>query len=407
MKAATDSSVILLVDIDAFFPQVEQILRPELKGRPVIVGGRASDRSVVASASYEARARGVRTAMPIRQAQRLCPDATFLRGDFHTYARFSRAMTDLCRRYTPLVEPAAPGGRPPEAPHPARPSTERHGRRRREPPHRQDGLRLCQAERSGVGPAGIRGAVPRPPALERPAGRRPEDRRAPGPVQPPADRRPRADIRVDARRAVRPVGPGPGRAGARHRPHARRPLARRPEIHQPRDHLRDQPHRPLSHQGHALLPAGASLPRAAPHRPAGPHRHRQGSLRRLPDPRSQPQPADALGPRRRLLAGGGRPVRPNSHAAGGRAARRRKPVAFRPVGAADGPLRRDRLRPPHATRPATPAARGFIAASIASAGASASARSSPAAPSNSWKRTNATPTASASARPACRDSKTA
>jgi len=99
--------VILLVDIDAFFPQVEQILRPQLHGRPVIVGGRAEDRSVVASASYEARARGVRTAMPIRQAHRLCPEATFLRGDFHAYARFSRGMMDRCRRYTPLVEPTS------------------------------------------------------------------------------------------------------------------------------------------------------------------------------------------------------------------------------------------------------------------------------------------------------------
>ena len=107
MTTAANAPVIFLVDIDAFFPQVEQILRPELKGRPVIVGGRASDRSVVASASYEARARGVRTAMPIRAAQRLCPDAVFLRGDFHAYARFSRAMMDLCRRYTPLVEPAS------------------------------------------------------------------------------------------------------------------------------------------------------------------------------------------------------------------------------------------------------------------------------------------------------------
>jgi len=98
-------SAIFLVDIDAFFPQVEQILRPELAGRPVVVGGRVTDRSVVASASYEARARGVRTAMPIRQAQRLCPEAVFLRGDFHAYARFSQAMMDVCRRYTPQVEP--------------------------------------------------------------------------------------------------------------------------------------------------------------------------------------------------------------------------------------------------------------------------------------------------------------
>jgi DNA polymerase-4 len=103
--SAEPASIILLADIDAFFAQVEQILRPPLRGRPVVVGGLVTDRSVVASASYEARARGVRTAMPIVQAHRLCPDAVFLRGDYHAYARFSRAMMDLCRRYTPLVEP--------------------------------------------------------------------------------------------------------------------------------------------------------------------------------------------------------------------------------------------------------------------------------------------------------------
>jgi DNA polymerase-4 len=107
MEPSVNKSVIFLVDIDAFFAQVEQILRPELAGRPVIVGGLVTDRSVVASASYEARARGVKTAMPVAQAHRLCPDAVFLRGDFHAYARYSRALVDLCRRYTPLVEPVS------------------------------------------------------------------------------------------------------------------------------------------------------------------------------------------------------------------------------------------------------------------------------------------------------------
>jgi DNA polymerase-4 len=105
MEPSTQQPVIFLVDIDAFFAQAEQVLRPKLKGRPVIVGGLATDRSVVASASYEARARGIKTAMPIREARRICPDAAFLRGDFHAYGRFSDAMMDICRRYTPAVEP--------------------------------------------------------------------------------------------------------------------------------------------------------------------------------------------------------------------------------------------------------------------------------------------------------------
>ena len=107
MKSSTAQPVIFLVDIDAFFAQVEQILRPELRGRPVIVGGLATDRSVVASASYEARARGVKTAMPTREARRLCPDAVLLRGSYHDYARFSDTMVDICRCYTPLVQPVS------------------------------------------------------------------------------------------------------------------------------------------------------------------------------------------------------------------------------------------------------------------------------------------------------------
>jgi nucleotidyltransferase/DNA polymerase involved in DNA repair len=99
--------VVFLVDIDAFFAQVEQIMAPELAGRPVIVGGLVTDRSVVASASYEARARGVKTAMPLREARRICPDAVFLRGNFRAYARFSGDMMDICRHYTPLVQPVS------------------------------------------------------------------------------------------------------------------------------------------------------------------------------------------------------------------------------------------------------------------------------------------------------------
>jgi DNA polymerase-4 len=95
---------ILLVDIDCFFAQAEQVRRPELRGRPVIVGGEVTDRSVVASSSYEARARGIRTAMPIAEAARICPEAVFLRGDFALYAELSRRMHEVCLRHTPLVE---------------------------------------------------------------------------------------------------------------------------------------------------------------------------------------------------------------------------------------------------------------------------------------------------------------
>ncbi len=69
---------ILLIDMDAFYASVEQARRPELAGLPVIVGGSAASRGVVSTASYEARACGVRTAMPTAQAQRLCPQGVLL-----------------------------------------------------------------------------------------------------------------------------------------------------------------------------------------------------------------------------------------------------------------------------------------------------------------------------------------
>lgn len=95
---------LLLVDLDAFFASVEQLDHPEWRGKPVIVGGRSDRRGVVSTASYEARAYGVHSAMPSATAERLCPDAIWTSSHFDRYHELSAQVMGILKDESPLLE---------------------------------------------------------------------------------------------------------------------------------------------------------------------------------------------------------------------------------------------------------------------------------------------------------------
>jgi len=99
------NSTIMHVDLDAFFVSVEQVLNPELQGKPVVVGGRPGGRGVVAAASYEARAFGLHSAMPLKTASRLCPQAIFIEGSFPRYRDASQRFMAALADFSPFLEP--------------------------------------------------------------------------------------------------------------------------------------------------------------------------------------------------------------------------------------------------------------------------------------------------------------
>lgn len=104
MRAVRREASVLHLDLDAFFASVEQRDKPSLRGKPVVVGG-LGQRGVVATASYEARVFGVRSAMPTHEARRRCPQAAFLVGRFGAYHAASRQVMGVLRGLSPLVEP--------------------------------------------------------------------------------------------------------------------------------------------------------------------------------------------------------------------------------------------------------------------------------------------------------------
>lgn len=97
---------IIHCDLDSFFVSVERLVNSELKERPVLIGS-ASDRGVVASCSYEARKYGVHSAMPMKLALRLCPEAIVVRGDHDLYSQYSKIVTEILEGSAPLVEKAS------------------------------------------------------------------------------------------------------------------------------------------------------------------------------------------------------------------------------------------------------------------------------------------------------------
>jgi DNA polymerase IV len=101
----SDRSVLHL-DLDTFFVSVERLKNSRLDGKPVIIGG-VSDRGVVSSCSYEARKYGVSSAMPMKMARNLCPDAIVIRGDMEMYTNYSNMVTDIIAEKAPLYEKAS------------------------------------------------------------------------------------------------------------------------------------------------------------------------------------------------------------------------------------------------------------------------------------------------------------
>src|SRR5512134_644582 len=97
---------VLHMDMDAFFASVEVLRRPELRGKPLVIGGSGdpTKRGVVSTASYEARTYGIHSAMPLMKAQKLCPHAVFLPVDYHEYSRVSHIIKEILHEFSPVME---------------------------------------------------------------------------------------------------------------------------------------------------------------------------------------------------------------------------------------------------------------------------------------------------------------
>ena len=229
-------ATILHVDLDAFFAAVEQRDRPELRGKPVIVGGDPGARGVVSAASYEARRFGVHSAMPLRTAAALCPEGDLPAGERREVPRgqprgdgdpgpvHAAGGAGLDRRGVPRRRRVGGALRarhrrsPPsiKATDPRRGGADRVGRRGEHEAGREDRLGPAQARRAGRRRGRRRGRVPGPAADRAALGRRRADAGGPRGVRRADDRRPRLDR-----------SPAPGAAAREARRHAGRARPRR------------------------------------------------------------------------------------------------------------------------------------------------------------------------------------
>ena len=98
-----NNRAIIHMDLDTFFVSCERLLNSNLNGKPILIGG-TSDRGVVASCSYEARAFGVHSAMPMKLARKMCPEAIVIKGDGGMYSKYSHLVTEVIKSEAPLYE---------------------------------------------------------------------------------------------------------------------------------------------------------------------------------------------------------------------------------------------------------------------------------------------------------------